>query len=210
MTAFRAAPLPPVPHNAVQTQAQANSQAGSSAPEDNLKTIEKLVEHMSLLNVERLKKLVETKWNQSNEKTDVEMLGESIRVQSEQNQVLRRVFGELEKELRSLTETRIELEIKLDYLNTASTSGLITPQAQINSSSTGSTVKKGVQAKTSIPATPVTTAATTSQTVVVNTPQIPNSSSNNSSSGQQTSSGLNGAAQMTPSINSSNTSKIII
>ena len=55
---------------------------------------------------------------------DVEGLVTSIRVQSEQNQALRRVFAELEKELRSLTDTRIALEIKLDFLNTATTAGV--------------------------------------------------------------------------------------
>ena len=186
-SAFRAAPLPPVPQTLAQAQSQANNSAQS--PEDSLRTIERLVEHMGLLNMERLRKLSESKpisQAQVN-KTDVELLNESIRVQSEQNQVLRRVFGELEKELRSLTETRIELEIKLDYLNTA----------QINSSSSSSVVKKGVQAKNSVPATPVSTTsnASTAQTVGSQTPA------------GVCASGMNG----TPSIgNGSSTSKIII
>ena len=110
---------------------------------------------MGVLNMERLRKLSESKPIGGN-RTDVEGLNESIRVQSEQNQVLRRVFGELEKELRSLTETRIELEIKLDYLNTA----------QVNQSS--SAVKKGA-AKNAQPATPVSatsSALTTAQAVL--------------------------------------------
>lgn len=53
---------------------------------------------------------------------DVDTLALSVKAQTEQNQLLRRVFAELEKELRALTDNRIALEIKLDYLNTAAQS----------------------------------------------------------------------------------------
>lgn len=45
---------------------------------------------------------------------------ESIRFQTEQKGTLSRVFNELEKELRNLTDSRLALESQLDYLNLAS------------------------------------------------------------------------------------------
>ena len=59
MTAFRAAPLPPPP---VQQQANASigsfaDQQASAEENDPVKLIERLVEQISILNGERLKKI---------------------------------------------------------------------------------------------------------------------------------------------------------
>jgi hypothetical protein len=53
---------------------------------------------------------------------NVSTLLDSIRTQTEQNRILQRVFSELEKDLRNMTDTRLALEIQLDYLNSASSS----------------------------------------------------------------------------------------
>lgn len=112
----RAAPSIPVLANSAQSQ----------TTEEITKSIEKLVEQMSLVNFERLRKINENKNQPQQCQDQAGILVESIRAQTEQNQVLRRVFNELEKELRSLTDQRIALEIKLDYLNTSSNSSVAT------------------------------------------------------------------------------------
>jgi len=88
-------------------------------------TLEKLIEQMSNINFERLKIVNDFKQTLNAQQAsiatsnEIDKLKQCVRTQTDQNQVLKRMFNELEKELRSLTENRIELEIKLDYLNTA-------------------------------------------------------------------------------------------
>ncbi len=72
-----------------------------------------------------------TSTSSTNSNLDVDTLALSIKAQTEQNQLLRRVFAELEKELRALTDNRIALEIKLDYLNTATQSANQTVNSQV-------------------------------------------------------------------------------
>jgi hypothetical protein len=77
--------------------------------------------------------IVSSSSTSSTNSIDIDTLALSIRTQTEQNQLLRRVFNELEKELRALTENRIALEIKLDYLNSATQS--IQPTSMITQTS---------------------------------------------------------------------------
>ena len=118
---------------------------GQTSLEDSNRILERLVEQMQLLNVEKLKKINET--SQSRIQTvaanggnltlgpsEIEALAHSIRTQTEQNQLLKRSYAELEKEFRNLTDSRIALEIKLDILNTSS---LATPNIVSQSSGAG-------------------------------------------------------------------------
>jgi hypothetical protein len=114
---------------------------------------------------------------------------ESLRKQTEQNQVLRKFFSELEKELRSLTETRLELEIKLDYLNTASTaSAVINNSLQsssigINSVINATPTNQMLSSTTTTTTTTTTTNPTNSSNATsasqINVKKLPQSKSNN-------------------------------
>lgn len=111
---------PPIPVTVVQ-KANLNQQT----TDDLNKTMEKLVDQLNVFNLEKLKRIGDGKVQASSSTSSTnsierDALNQSIRQQTEQNQVLKRLFGELEKELRSLTDNRIALEIKLDFLNTAS------------------------------------------------------------------------------------------
>jgi hypothetical protein len=130
---------------------------------------------------------------------DVEALTMSIKVQTEQNQLLRRVFNELEKELRSLTDNRIALEIKLDILNTAATTAAAAaaavPAATIQTASNNNTIpnNNNLNLKKQIQTTPITAIsgvtqptnilATSSNLIASNalqvTPIVVNNNSNN-------------------------------
>jgi hypothetical protein len=82
---------------------------------------------------------------------------------------LKRLFNELEKELRSLTDSRIALEIKLDFLNTA---GVSTSNSSNNVNIVSNSALTGQQS--------------TASTVVVNSIQTPIiSNSSTKSSAQQ-------------------------
>lgn len=125
---------------------------------DLIKSLEELVERINKLNVERSTKL--------NEKTkeigqeQAEQLVESIRNHTEQNQMLRRVFNELERELRSLTDQRIALEIKLDYLNSRTSSSITnsvsTPAISLSTPQTTVSGKQVIVKSGPVMATPVT------------------------------------------------------
>jgi hypothetical protein len=144
---------------------------------------------MQALNIERVRKLNE--FHQFYQKTgdvtssvDMESLTTSIHVQTEQNKVLKRIFSELEKDLRSLTDTRIALEIKLDYLNTTSTT-TTTAASNAATGSITSTLTPIVQSKT--PQTPnnIATTAAVPSTLTANknsNSSIAGSSSSSSSS----------------------------
>lgn len=85
---------------------------------------------------------------------------ESIRVQTEQKGTLSRVFNELEKELRNLTDSRLALESQLDYLNLASNATSATNVASTvsNSAVSGPSIPKTTSGNISIiQATPITT-----------------------------------------------------
>jgi hypothetical protein len=206
MTAFRAAPLPPFGTSTQQQQQPQNQttvipnlieqQALFEDLNDPVKLIDKLVEQIGLLNVERLKRITENKQNlihqttaaaTTNGSNDMETITESIRAQSEQNQILRRLFSQLEKELRSLTETRLELEIKLDYLNTAASAAA--------SSTTTTTV-----CNTPTTTNPISTPASNTNSINV-TKKIPLSKSNNISNATPI---LMTTSSTTPQMSSSN------
>jgi vacuolar-type H+-ATPase subunit I/STV1 len=129
-TQFSIRAPPPIPGSFVNQTITINQNVipSSSNPDDINKTIEKLIEQLNVFNLEKLKKSSESKQQQqigtssstsSTNSIERDVLTSSIRTQTEQNQLLKRLFNELEKELRSLTDTRIALEIKLDFLNTA-------------------------------------------------------------------------------------------
>jgi hypothetical protein len=91
--------------------------------DDLLRSIDRLVEQLSVLNAEKSKKLNE-KLNSNPDlnnhgQPNLNALVDSIRSHTEQNKFLNKVFSELERELRTLTDSRLALEIQLDYLNTA-------------------------------------------------------------------------------------------
>lgn len=205
-TIVRAPPPPPAVSN--------------QSTEDISKTIEKLVEQMNILNMERLKRIGDINQKQqqtvvasnsasSSTSLDLEALSLSIRAQTEQNQLLHRVFNELEKELRSLTDNRIALEIKLDYLNTASQANpqqIVTPSSTLTTGTTQptslpSSSSANATKKLSVPSTPITTGT---QSLVAN--NILNSSSNQISSNatQKTPVLTNNTTNTTPSIKNAN------
>lgn len=170
--------VPSIPQQAASTT-NTNSQTSSSNPEDIHKTLERLVEQMNVINLERLKKINETKQKQTQSQDQTDILLESIRTQTEQNQVLKRVFGELEKELRSLTDQRIALEIKLDFLNTTTTNtntisnSLSTPS--ISMSSAQALKKQPNQNQVINNSTANNTPAASNQNNIVSTPVSTNS-----------------------------------
>jgi hypothetical protein len=135
-------------HQITQQTLYQQQQQSNSYEENPVVTLEKLVEQMSNMNFERLKivndfkQTLNTQQASITNSNEIEKLKQCVRTQTEQNHVLKRMFNELEKELRSLTENRIELEIKLDYLNTA---------ALTNSSSTSSTTQAQQQQVTPKP-----------------------------------------------------------
>ena len=114
--------------------------------------------------------------------SEIETITQSIRNQTEQNQVLRKLFSELEKELRSLTETRLELEIKLDYLNTASSASAVL-NSGVQSSSIGiNNVINVTPSITSASNSASIQAVASSSSSQVNVKKLPQSKSNNISS----------------------------
>ena len=88
---------------------------------DLINSLEELCDRIRQAGVERTAKLNKKKELITGQVEQADQLVESIRSHTEQNQMLRRVFNELERELKSLTDQRIALEIKLDYLNTRNT-----------------------------------------------------------------------------------------
>ena len=90
---------------------------------------------------------------------------------------MRRVFNELEKELRALTDNRIALEIKLDYLNTATATQStnqnqkLTPASNLNANlpnsnttTSNSTNNCHINNNKTIPSTPVVAGNTVQNT----------------------------------------------
>jgi len=153
-TQFSIRAPPPIPGSFVNQTITINQNVipSSSNPDDINKTIEKLIEQLNVFNLEKLKKSSDSKQQQqqqqigtssstsSTNSIERDVLTSSIRTQTEQNQLLKRLFNELEKELRSLTDTRIALEIKLDFLNTATVSSNVVNNNNNNISSSGSSV----------------------------------------------------------------------
>ncbi|CAF0894671.1 unnamed protein product [Brachionus calyciflorus] len=110
----------PSPSSKLNTRNNYNQMGHTS--DDLIRAMESLVDKMNRLNLERLNKLSEEGKEDKTNNNQADILVESIRHHTEQNQALRKIFTDLEKELRSLTDQRIALEIKLDYLNTKSVS----------------------------------------------------------------------------------------
>ncbi|RMZ96692.1 hypothetical protein BpHYR1_030269, partial [Brachionus plicatilis] len=128
---------------------------------DLVKCVQELVERMNKLSGERTARLGNNSSNRDKEAGEgqSEQLVESIRHHTEQNQMLRRVFNELERELRMLTDQRVALEIKLDCLSSRSggcmTSSASTPAISLATPQVGSSAKQLAVKGAGLAGTPV-------------------------------------------------------
>lgn len=143
---------------------------------DLVKCVQELVERMNKLSAERTARLSENSGISNRGKEGAEgqseQLVESIRHHTEQNQMLRRVFNELERELRMLTDQRVALEIKMDCLSSKSggcmTSSASTPAISQATPQVVSSVKQLAVKAGGVVVTPVSVQPAATSPVSVN------------------------------------------